>query len=1114
MTEVGRVEVAIVGNVQGLAASLKTVQGKLLAFGGWVRQREGELRQLGMIAMAAGGAISAAMIIAVRGATEFEAEMRNVNSILKASDTALRDLGKSALNLAGKTGQAPAVLARGLYDIASSGFEGAAALKVLEASAVAATAGISDTATASRAITAVLNAYGLSAEKATWVSDILFKTVERGVITFPELAQQIGDVISTAAQAKIPLEEVGAAIATLTRAGVQPAEAVTSLNQVLLSFIRPSDEAKKLAKALGIELSATALASTGLSGVMADLGQALGTTVTELDAATAAGKSEAEVMEEVARNAGTTTERLAELFPNVRALRGALVLAAGGGRAFAGDVTLMANATGAAAAAFEEQSKAFARVWDKLKASLQALAIEVGDTFLPMLTKSTASLRDHVQALREWREGHVGVSGAITKVIAAIGAFLFGAGGITMLLIWLARAKEAFTALGIAASTAGTIIATIKFGAVAAAVWLLIYAIQQLRKDFDQSAQAARGAEQAYIDAFEAGRLKKPPPKVGKLTLAEESLLPFARVTPKRMRSEAQQRLIEKADRIIAQRKALEEFRPELAPGYKPPPGPPKIPPAPPTRRPPAPGEGKGAAEKPPTREEAAQAWLERVRLEIAAADAIAEQVKWERTLQDTLARIAADEKFSLEFRLRAQGELKDMREEDARRQKEFAEGMTAAFAQMWENAIQTDERRRQTLGELLAQQYEIAATDEMRTKAAAALKGYLADELRLAEAVAARTAEGDQEHSLALLRIYDIKNQIVALTSAEYERTHQIVQNWDAVLAKLGNLRDALIGAQRAVAAEGSLAASMIGARKPQAPTTEVQIKPSAYGLTTEPTAEDVAMRERLLTVQYELAQGTEREARARAELIGHLQGQLAYWERMEGYSRTEGERAEALERQVEIRRRLESMQVREVSLWDRLKATAQAALDSIRQGFEDSLFQIIRYGGNLKDFWQSLWDTFLKLAIHALVQWVIEEWAAAAKVRAARASAGGAGGGGKKEWWEYIPDILPFLQRGGSVRKGQPTVVGERRRELFVPETAGYILPDAQAAFQRFAEIALAGAGALGGNVGGGVTIGPGAVVINAQTLDERTVRDAGALLADEVNRRLGWTDRRAGV
>jgi hypothetical protein len=37
---------------------------------------------------------------------------------------------------------------------------------------------------------------------------------------------------------------------------------------------------------------------------------------------------------------------------------------------------------------------------------------------------------------------------------------------------------------------------------------------------------------------------------------------------------------------------------------------------------------------------------------------------------------------------------------------------------------------------------------------------------------------------------------------------------------------------------------------------------------------------------------------------------------------------------------------------------------------------------------------------------------------------------------------------------------------------------------------------------------------VIMDAHRFSEGAVRDAGAILADEVSKRLGWTDRRTGV
>ncbi len=345
-----------------------------------------------------GAAVAAGLGLAVKASAEFEAQMRNVNSILKESEPSFQALSQAVLSLAGKVGQAPEVLARGLYDIASSGFSGAEGMKVLEASATAATAGLTDTATASKAITAVLNAYGMSADQAGRVSDVLFKTVERGVLTFGELAQNIGDVISTAAQAKVPIEQVGAALATMTRAGIQPAEAVTSLNQMLLSFISPSDQAKVAAGKLGVQLTATNLAAKGLSGVVQEMAGALKLGTGDLDAMQQAGASEAEVMALVAQRSGLATESMAALFPNVRALRGALALASQGGKEFSSEVQAMAQATGASAVAFAEQSKSFQVQWAKTWSGVKAFAVQIGAAFLPVLKVLAEALKSIVQA--------------------------------------------------------------------------------------------------------------------------------------------------------------------------------------------------------------------------------------------------------------------------------------------------------------------------------------------------------------------------------------------------------------------------------------------------------------------------------------------------------------------------------------------------------------------------------------------------------------------------------------------------------------------------------------------------------------------------------------------
>ena len=104
---------------------------------------------------------------------------------------------------------------------------------------------------AADAITTLLNSYGLSASHAGDVSDVLFATVKRGKTTFADLAPSIGMVAATAASAGVSLDDLGASVATMTRNGIRTERAVTALNAVVSTFLKPTKEAADYARELG-----------------------------------------------------------------------------------------------------------------------------------------------------------------------------------------------------------------------------------------------------------------------------------------------------------------------------------------------------------------------------------------------------------------------------------------------------------------------------------------------------------------------------------------------------------------------------------------------------------------------------------------------------------------------------------------------------------------------------------------------------------------------------------------------------------------------------------------------------------------------------------------------
>jgi TP901 family phage tail tape measure protein len=306
------------------------------------------------------GVLAIALGYGVVKAAQFDKAMRNVNSLAGLNEKALATLSDQVVAMSTRLPQSAETLAEGLYDIVGSGFQAADAMTVLDAAAQAASAGLTTTEVSAKAITGVLNAYGLEASDASDVSDILFQTVNLGVLSFDELAGSIGDVVGTAAAAKVSIDQVGAAIATMTLTGISGAESATSLNNLLQSMIKPSEALADKFHELGYESGAQALATDGLRGVMEKLRISTGGNVTEL----------------------------LHLFPNIRAARGALALLSNEGQNYArvsADLEDKNKRQGATARVLAEQMKAASNQFQLLKNQFDAGAITVGTKLLPAL---------------------------------------------------------------------------------------------------------------------------------------------------------------------------------------------------------------------------------------------------------------------------------------------------------------------------------------------------------------------------------------------------------------------------------------------------------------------------------------------------------------------------------------------------------------------------------------------------------------------------------------------------------------------------------------------------------------------------------------------------------
>jgi TP901 family phage tail tape measure protein len=313
-------------------------------------------------------------------AIDFDASMRNVNSIAQLSEGRFKSLRGSVLSLAGPTAQTPQTLANGLYDLVSSGFAADDALGVLSASAKAATAGLTTTEVSTAAVAAVLNAYQMPASQAGKVSDTLFKTVDRGVISFEQLANNIGDVLPFASSLGVGLDQVGASISTMTKGGNSPAETMTRIKATMTALIAPSDALKARMAKLGFTAAQSMLKAKGFQGSI----------------------------DMLARSTGGSKEELAKLFPNVRALGGVMALTGNKAKAASKDVAEFAKTAGATDKALSQQKQSTRFKFNEARANAQALAVTLGTQLRPALDGAAVGLSTLTSSLNDLASSAVG----------------------------------------------------------------------------------------------------------------------------------------------------------------------------------------------------------------------------------------------------------------------------------------------------------------------------------------------------------------------------------------------------------------------------------------------------------------------------------------------------------------------------------------------------------------------------------------------------------------------------------------------------------------------------------------------------------------------------------
>ena len=336
----------------------------------------------------------------VQKSMEFQTAMAKVGTIADQNVVPLSQMQKEIISLSNALGVNANAVADDVYNAISAGQNTADAVGFVEKATMLAKGGFAETGQALDVLTTILNAYGMKSSEVGHVSDMLIQTQNKGKVTVAELASVMGKAIPTANANHVALEQLCAAYAHLTSNGIPAADSTTYLNSMMSELGKTGTTADKALRAA---------AGGSFSELMAQ------------------GNSLADVLNILQTEAQKGGKTLSDMFGSSEAGRAALKLMELGVDGFNGSVADMVNSTGAAQSAFDIMMDTTEAKVEKAKVALSNLAIVLGDTFLPYVTKAADKLAGLVTKFSEWAQENPELLSTVVKVGAALAGLTVGA---------------------------------------------------------------------------------------------------------------------------------------------------------------------------------------------------------------------------------------------------------------------------------------------------------------------------------------------------------------------------------------------------------------------------------------------------------------------------------------------------------------------------------------------------------------------------------------------------------------------------------------------------------------------------------------------------------------
>ncbi len=327
--------------------------------------------KLGMIAFAA---------VSIKAAIDFDRAFTQIAAITNTTADRIDSLKATVLDLSSETAVAPIDLAHAMYFLASAGLDVNQQMTALDAVARGVAIGLGDAGDLARITANALNVFADNGLTATDVMDTLTAAVREGTAEPDEFASALGRVLPIADQAGISFQAVAASLASMSNAGLDVNEGVTSLRAILQSLVAPTAQTETAFKTMGLSVDDVVQSMQG-EGLIATL------------------RLLKERAKGVTDGVGEFNQLMRHAIPNIRGLAGAFNLLKQDGDKIDAIFQAVSRSAGAMDRAFEitAESDAF-----KVKQALNDINIvgqKLGTVVLPLIAHGLSGLAREATAI-------------------------------------------------------------------------------------------------------------------------------------------------------------------------------------------------------------------------------------------------------------------------------------------------------------------------------------------------------------------------------------------------------------------------------------------------------------------------------------------------------------------------------------------------------------------------------------------------------------------------------------------------------------------------------------------------------------------------------------------